>query len=63
MRWLRWTGGTALVLSLAATAGYYSLDRVYKTLQEIDYCAEHQLWDDLLAKVQTLPPGGLLKYP
>jgi hypothetical protein len=55
VRWLRWTGGSVLVLSLAAIAGYYSLNRAYKTLREIDYCADHQLWDDVLARVRMVP--------
>jgi hypothetical protein len=55
-RWIRWTGGTVLVLSLPTAAGYYSLDRTFRTLKEIDYCAEHRLWNDLLAKAQSLPP-------
>ncbi len=57
-RVVRWAGGSLLVLSLAAVAGFYSLDRRGKALLEIDFCAEYGLWDDLLAKAKALPPAA-----
>ncbi len=51
---LRWTVGTALVLALAAAAGWYALDSKTKGLLEIEYCFEHQKWSQLLAKARDL---------
>ena len=52
----RWIAGTFFVMSLAATVGYYSVDRDLKAYLEIDYCAEHEMWNDVLAKARNLPP-------
>jgi hypothetical protein len=60
--WLRWAVETVLVLSLAATAGFYFLDRDLKAFLEIDYCAEHRLWNDVLVKARTLPLSVYLIY-
>ena len=54
-RALRWTAGTALLLTTAAVAGSYALDRELKTALEIDYCAEHRLWTDVLTKARNVP--------
>jgi hypothetical protein len=62
LRLLRWVVGTVAVLSLAAAAGFYSLNRDLKAYLEIDYCAEHQLWNELLTKVEKLPPQFYLNY-
>jgi hypothetical protein len=62
MPWLRWTATTVLLLSPAAAAGFACLDRARKTPLEIDYCAEHQLWDSVLAKAKTLPPADYSRY-
>ena len=51
-----------MLLSLAALAGYYSLDRRGKMSLEIDFCAEHGLWDDLLAKAKALPPASYSEF-
>jgi hypothetical protein len=59
---IRWAGETALVLSLAGAAGYASFDRDRKLFQEIDYCAEHQRWEDVLAKAERLPLEDHTKY-
>ncbi len=53
--WLRWAVGTVLVLSLAVMAGSYVLDRELKLSLEVDYCVEHQLWNDVLVKVGNMP--------
>ncbi|MFZ1936244.1 MAG: DUF6057 family protein [Thermoguttaceae bacterium] len=50
-----WLGGTVLALSLAAAAGFHFLDRHHKVLLEIDFCTQHGLWDDVLAKAKSLP--------
>jgi hypothetical protein len=52
----RWIVGTIFVMSLAATAGYFSLDRDLKAYLEIDYCVEHEMWNDVLVKARNLPP-------
>jgi hypothetical protein len=57
-----WTGWTAVVLSLAAVAAYLSFDKGRKALLEIDYCAEHRRWDDLLAKAKRLPSEAFTAY-
>ena len=54
-RALRWTAGTALLLTTAAVAGSYALDRELKTALEIDYSAEHGLWADVLTKARDVP--------
>jgi len=60
--WVRWAGGSLIVLSLAGAAGFYSWDRQRKALLEIDFCAEHGLWDDVLAKARTLPFAAYSEY-
>jgi hypothetical protein len=55
LRSIRWIAGTAVVLLLAAIVGFFSLDRVRKLVREIDYCGEHRLWNEVLAKVEALP--------
>jgi hypothetical protein len=59
---IRWAAETALVLLLAGAAGYASFDRQRKLLQEIDYCAEHRLWDEVLAKAEKLPRWAYSPY-
>jgi hypothetical protein len=58
--WLRaascWVGKTLLVLLPAATVAYFLFDRQTKLSQEIDYCAEHQRWEDVLGKARLLSP-------
>ena len=61
-RAIRWTATTVLVLLLAATAAYYSFDGPDKLLREIDYCSEHQRWDEVLAKAEKLPPEAYSLY-
>jgi hypothetical protein len=51
----RWAIGTLLALSLPVATGLGSLDRTHRSLLEIDYCTMHQQWEDVLAKVRTLP--------
>ncbi len=53
--WLRWLAGTALLLTAAAVASSCALDRDLKAALEIDYCAEHRLWTDVIAKAAELP--------
>jgi hypothetical protein len=55
---VRWAGGTLLALSLAATVGFYRLNRHRKMLLEIEFCTQHGLWDDVLAKAKALPAAG-----
>jgi hypothetical protein len=55
---LRWAIGTLLVLSLPAAAGAYGLNRTRRTLLQIDYCAAHRQWEDVLAKARTLPASA-----
>ena len=52
---MRWIAGTALLLATAAVAGFYAVDRELKISLEIDYCAEHRLWTDVIAKAGNLP--------
>jgi hypothetical protein len=56
LRPLRWLAGTALLLTAAAVAGCCAVDRDLKAALEIDYCAEHRLWADVIAKAGNLPP-------
>ncbi len=49
-------------MSLAVAAGYASFDRQRKLCQEIDYCAAHQQWDELLAKAEKLPLAAYSPY-
>lgn len=51
---LRWAMGTGLGLGLAGAVGCCSLNWDNKALLEIDYCADHQLWNDLLLKARKL---------
>ncbi len=60
--WLRGAVGTVLVLSLAIMAGSYVLDRELKVSLEIDYCVEHQLWNDVLVKARTIPLKDYSQY-
>ena len=50
-----WVVQTGLVLLLAAIAGYVSFDWRRRLLEGIDYCVEHQQWDEVLAKAEKLP--------
>jgi hypothetical protein len=59
---IRWTVGTVLLLSLPVAAGFYSLDRANKLIQEINYDAGHQRWEELLTEVKRLPPEAYSKY-
>jgi hypothetical protein len=61
-RAIRWSAATVLALLLPAVAAFYSFDRVRKLSQEIDYCAEHELWDALLAKAKMLPRTAYSRY-
>ena len=45
-----------LALIAAAVAGSCAVDRELKAALEIDYCAEHQLWTDVISKTGNLPP-------
>ncbi len=54
-RSVRWVVGTVLLLTAAAVAGSCAVDRDLKACLEIDYCAEHRLWTDVLAKAAKLP--------
>ncbi len=60
--WLRWAGGTILIMALAAAAGLCFLDRPRKLSLEISYCAEHQRWNDVLSKARTLPIQAYTPY-
>ncbi|MBN1518109.1 hypothetical protein JXA32_16225 [Candidatus Sumerlaeota bacterium] len=53
--WFRWTASTLLILAAAAAAGFYTLDRNKKLLLEINYCTDHQMWEDVLKKARELP--------
>ncbi|MBN1515021.1 hypothetical protein JXA32_00475, partial [Candidatus Sumerlaeota bacterium] len=53
--WRRWTAGTILLLTLPAAIGLYTLDRNTKTLSKIQYCSEHQMWNDVLVNARRLP--------
>ncbi|MBN1515023.1 hypothetical protein JXA32_00485 [Candidatus Sumerlaeota bacterium] len=59
---IRWMTETLLLLSLAAAAGLYGLDRDRKALLEIDYCSEHQQWKDVLEQAANLPPQQYTPY-
>jgi hypothetical protein len=59
---LRWIGGTVFVLASAVIVGYCSLDPDIKAFLEINYCAEHKLWNELLRKVKKLPLGLYQSY-
>ncbi|MCY2930642.1 MAG: DUF6057 family protein [Planctomycetota bacterium] len=52
--WIGWAASLVLLYGAAAT-GYYTIDRDVRTSLEIEYCAEHQLWPEVLAKAKTLP--------
>jgi hypothetical protein len=62
LRRIRWLGATVVMLSLAATAGFYFLNRDLKAFLEIDYCAEHRLWNDILVKAGNLPSRVYSQY-
>jgi hypothetical protein len=53
-RGLRWTGETVLVLSLAAAAAFFMQDRDLKAILEIDYRADHKLWQEVLVSASQL---------
>ena len=57
-----WTTGTILPLLFASIVGYYCLNRELKATLEIDYCTEHQLWNDVLVKAKALPLKAYLPY-
>jgi hypothetical protein len=57
-----WAAKTALVLSFAAAAAWASLDRQFKLLLEIDYYAEHEQWDEVLARIARLRVGNYAEH-
>lgn len=52
--WTRWTAGTVVVLLLAGAAGFYSIDWKAKADLELEYCVDHQQWNEALAKARNL---------
>jgi hypothetical protein len=60
--WFEWAVGTVFVLLLAVRAGTYVLDRELKGALEVDYCVEHQLWNDVLVKTANMPLPAYSPY-
>jgi hypothetical protein len=52
--WTRWIAGTVLLLLLAGAAGFYSIDWKAKADLELEYCVDHQQWNEALAKARTM---------
>ncbi|MGA2852625.1 MAG: DUF6057 family protein [Verrucomicrobiota bacterium] len=52
--WSRWTAGTVLMLLLAGAAGFYSIDWNGKAGLELEYCVDHQQWNEVLARARNL---------
>jgi hypothetical protein len=50
----RWGLGTVVIVAMGLGVGVGSMDRNIKSLVEIDYCADHQLWEELLVKARDL---------
>jgi hypothetical protein len=51
---IRGIGSLVIALSLAGAVGYVSFDRQERLLREVDYCAEHRQWNDVLTKANSL---------
>jgi hypothetical protein len=60
--WVQRAAAALLPLTLAAAAGFYSVDRQVKLLLQIDFCAENAQWEDVLAKARTLPRAAYSEY-
>jgi hypothetical protein len=60
--WFQWAVGTVFALLLAVKAGAYIVDRELKESLDLDYCVEHQLWNDVLVKARNMPLQAYSPY-